>query len=185
MASTVLTRQAGDAHNIDPGSNLMSKNSTLHQSELDALLAWLAPRRDQAGEKYESIRQMLTRYFEWRHCMPADEHVDETIDRVARRVGSGEQIRAANPYRYFHGVAKHVCLESLRHKPREVHPRHRFIAIREAASPRLACLETCLCGLTPEARELLITPNAMRLRVFRERRKLKSCVMRCLSIREQ
>ncbi|MGH8636052.1 MAG: RNA polymerase sigma factor [Burkholderiales bacterium] len=180
----------------------MSKHSVLHQSELDALLAWLSPARDQAGARYETIRRSLTRYFECRHCVPADEHVDETIDRVARRLLGGEQIRSPNPYRYFHGVAKHVFMESRRQKLREIPPPLPGCAvISEDASPRLACLAHCLGTLPPEARELLeayyldprselparlgITANAVRLRVFKEKHKLKSCLARCLNLIEQ
>jgi DNA-directed RNA polymerase specialized sigma24 family protein len=174
----------------------MSKQCTLHQSELDALLAWLAPAREQAGEKYEAIRQTLTKYFEWRQCVPADEHVDETIDRVARRLWAGEQIRTTDPYRYFHGVARHVWQESRRCRLREMQSWPHMIAMREQASPQSACLAHCLATLSPEARELLeayyldprgdlaarlgITPNALRIRVFKEKQKLKSCAARCL-----
>ena len=38
----------------------MNKHAALSQTEFDALLASLAPRRDLAGEKYEAVRRMLT-----------------------------------------------------------------------------------------------------------------------------
>ena len=41
----------------------MNKHPALSQTEFDALLASLAPRRDLAGEKYEAVRRMLTRYL--------------------------------------------------------------------------------------------------------------------------
>ena len=35
--------------------------AALSQAEFDTLLAWLAPGRDEAGERYEAARRMLTR----------------------------------------------------------------------------------------------------------------------------
>jgi hypothetical protein len=66
----------------------MARTFTLRKAEFDALLAWLAPSRDQAGERYECMRHRLLGYFERRHCVPSDEHVDETIDRVALRASA-------------------------------------------------------------------------------------------------
>jgi DNA-directed RNA polymerase specialized sigma24 family protein len=176
----------------------MCRHSMLREWELDALLAWLAPTREQAGEKYEVIRQMLTRYFEWRHCIPAEEHADETIDRVARRLASGEQIRCTNRYRYFHGVARNICLELRKQKAHEAQLRWDVAAVPEHACPRTVCLNRCLTALSTGARELLegyyldgrlelaaqlgITPNAVRLRVFKEKQKLKSCITRCVKL---
>ena len=100
----------------------------IQQPEFEALLAWLGPTRDQAGEKYELIRHQLLRYFEGHHCEPADEHVDTTIDRVAKRVAGGEQILSADPVRYFYGVAKNVFLESRKHQVASQQPRTGFPA---------------------------------------------------------
>jgi DNA-directed RNA polymerase specialized sigma24 family protein len=177
----------------------MARHAALSQTEFDALLAWLAPGRDQAGEKYESARRMLTRYFEWRQCKPADEYVDETIDRVARRLAAGEHVRSADPETYFRGVARNVCLEC--HKQKTQETRTAPLSIPTTCcdpSPLPACLEHCLQTLSREGRELLeayylkrrvdlparlgITPNAVRLRVFKEKQKLRDCVARCMTL---
>lgn len=180
----------------------MCRHSMLREWELDALLAWLAPTREQAGEKYEVIRQMLTRYFAWRHYTLAEEHADETIDRVARRLASGQQIRCTNRYRYFQGVARNICLELGKQKAHEVQLRWHVAAVPEHDCPRTVCLNRCLSVLSTGARELLegyylddrlddrlelaaqlgITPNAVRLRVFKEKQKLKSCITRCVKL---
>jgi DNA-directed RNA polymerase specialized sigma24 family protein len=178
----------------------MCKHSVLSEWELDALLAWLAPTREQAGEKYEVIRQTLTRYFEWRHCFPAEEHADEAIDRVARRLASGEQIRCTNPYRYFQGVARNICLELRKRTAHEAQLRWHIAVVPEHDCQRTVCLTRCLSALSTGARELLegyyldgrlelaaqlgITPNAVRLRVFKEKQKLKSCITRCVKLHE-
>jgi DNA-directed RNA polymerase specialized sigma24 family protein len=174
----------------------MSRHLVLQQSEFDALLTFLAPGREQAAEKYEDIRHTLIRYFEGHQCLPADEHVDETMDRVARRVAAGERIRSANPIRYFYGVARHVILERRKHQP-VLQQSCETVAIFQATPPpHLPCLNCCLSALTPRGRELLeayyldsraglaaregVTANALRLRVFREKQKLRTCIARCL-----
>ena len=173
----------------------MSRHIALQQSDLDALLEWLAPCREQAGEKYEAIRLTLIRYFEGRGCEPADEHVDDTIDRVARRVAAGEQIRASDPRRYFYGVARKVILE-WRKQPLQVQHRREPCVIDDLTSPQLFNLKSCLSALSPGERELLeayylddradlaaregITPNALRLRVFKAKQKLRACIACCL-----
>jgi hypothetical protein len=69
-------------------------------------------------------------------------------------------------------------------------------ALDAAASPSLSCLTNCLNGMRPGARELLeayyldpraglaaregVTPNALRLRVFKEKQRLRACMCRCL-----
>jgi len=177
----------------------MNRHAALSQTEFEALLGWLAPGRDQAGEKYEAVRRMLTRYFEWRRCVPAEEHVDDTIDRVARRLAAGEQIRSPDPCSYFRGVARNVCFEW--HKQKTQTTRKLPVNMPAASycpSPVPPCLEQCLNALAPEGRELLeayylnrraelparlgITPNAVRLRVFKEKQKLRNCMARCLKL---
>ena len=173
----------------------MSRAAFLSQQELDALLAWLAPCREQAGEKYEAIRRTLLKFFESRQCGAPEEHVDETIDRVARRVAGGELIRS-EPYRYFRGVAKMISLEYFRRRAR-VFDLH--LLARDAlqySHERTRCLDECLRSLPAHTRELLegyylgnratlaatlgITPNALRLRVFKEKRKLRADITRRL-----
>ena len=179
----------------------MSKSIVLHQSDLDALLAWLAPGREQAGEKYEFIRHRLLRYFEGRHCVPPDEYVDETIDRVARRVAAGEQIKSPDPFRYFYGVARNVCLEGRKHQPFVQRVSEAMAAVDLASPPELSYWKTCWAALTPREQELLeayyldvreelvaregITPNALRLRVFKVKRKLRACISCCLHCEQQ
>lgn len=178
----------------------MARDPVLTQSALDRLLAWLDPDRDAAGEKYESIRRTLTRFFEWRRCLPADEHVDETINRVARRVAGGEEVRCADPRSYFYGVAKHVHQESLKvHRTVDLLTEPASVVVPDA-SDQLECVRDCLARLSPGSRELLeryylderdgladslgVTPNALRLRVFKEKQKLRACVERCRDSKE-
>jgi hypothetical protein len=100
-AAFTLSQWVGGGDDERPSSTLVVDSTfvgasvwrtlfVLQQLEFDALLASLAPMREQAGEKYEFIRHGLLRYFESHRCMPAEECVDETID------GSPGVLRRAN-----------------------------------------------------------------------------------------
>ena len=173
----------------------------------EALLSQLAPERERAGELYETIRHRLVRLFEWRGCASPEDLADETINRVARRLAEGVELRSNDPYGYFCGVAHLVYKEVLRRASRE----HRALANGdwppaaeedEPSDARLECLRRCLAQLPPDqrglvlryhqgennirnrqqlAREAGIPMNALRIRVHRVRRKLESCVHACLS----
>jgi DNA-directed RNA polymerase specialized sigma24 family protein len=130
----------------------------------DALLTQLNPDRDRAGEIYETIRRKLVRLFEWRGCGSPEDLTDETINRVARRLAEGVELRSSDPYGYFCGVAHLVYKEVLRRASRE----HRALAEGggwppvnfedggESSDRRLDCLRRCLGQLTPEQRDLVL-----------------------------
>jgi RNA polymerase sigma factor (sigma-70 family) len=174
----------------------------------ESLLTQLDPERERAGELYETIRRKLVRLFEWRGCSSPEDLADETINRVARRLAEGVELRSNDPYGYFCGVAHLVYKEVLRRAARE----HRALASGDWSAPaaeeeepsdaRLDCLRRCLAELSPDQRDLVlryyrgegnirnrqelareagIPMNALRIRVHRVRRKLESCVHACLS----
>jgi len=171
----------------------------------EALLAQLDPDRERAGEIYETIRRKLVRLFEWRGCGNAEDLADETINRVARRMAEGIELRSRDPYSYFCGVAHLVYKEVLRQASRERHALEKaylplsfqFPQDGEPPDRRLECLRRCLDRLPSEqrdlvlryhqrennirnrqtlAREMEIPLNALRIRVHRVRRKLEACV---------
>ena len=61
------------------------------------LLNSLDEDRERAGEKYEELRRTLIRFFEWRGAPFPEEHADEALNRVARRLGEGVEIKWAGP----------------------------------------------------------------------------------------
>jgi DNA-directed RNA polymerase specialized sigma24 family protein len=134
--------------------------------EFEALLARLDPDRDRAGERYEEIRRKLARLFEWRGCDFPEELVDETINRVARRLAEGVEIQTPDPYAFFCGVAFLVYKESWRKTVRErqavetgdwpTHTPPASLAADDAESRRLECLRHCLDALPRDQRELLL-----------------------------
>src|SRR5215472_18339855 len=109
-----------------PGSR---RKWTLTQEAFDKLLSALGDDRESAGEKYIEIRGNLTRFFEWRGCPFPEDHADETINRVAKRIAEGEEIR--NPSSYCVGVARMLLLEIAKGRAREQQ------ALGEAAGSQL------------------------------------------------
>lgn len=189
----------------------IGRRAGLTAEEFEALLAHLAPDREQAGERYEDIRRRLVRLFEWRHCAAPEELADEAINRVARRLAQGIEIHAESPFGYFCGVAHHVGQEMLRERGRErstFRTASTLAALAAEPEPgaerRLACLHACLARLPGDqrrlilqyhqggeraridgrqrlARELGIGANALRIRAHRIRRRLEDCCARCLA----
>lgn len=169
------------------------------------LLSRLDPDPNTAGHKYEQLRRSLIKIFDWRGISTSDMCADETIDRVARKLHAGVAIESVSSFAY--GVARLVILEQ-RRKPeaRQVVLDEAFgIAARsvEIEDDRcLSCLERCLDTLDRDARslilryyggvrreridsrialarELALTPSALRSRTQRIRDRLERCTTAC------
>jgi DNA-directed RNA polymerase specialized sigma24 family protein len=179
----------------------MKKNWLLSQESFDALLDWLDRDREQAGHKYEEIRQRLITIFTCRKCHEADLLADETINRVTSKLGDVKPEFTGDPARYFYAVANKVYLENQRSKPPQPPPLSAVDS--KLVETEYACLEECLGKLSDENRELVleyyreegiakienrrqlserlgIGPNALRIRAFRIRASLLDCVKRCV-----
>lgn len=142
---------------------------TLTASAFEDLLAAFDADRPKAAEKYERIRHQLTKLFEWRGCLNADELTDRTFDRVARRLSEGATITTSDAYLFCHGVALNVLREHWRSPARVAGPvliDDRVAApdasrAAESAAARieherlLERLESCLDALPPESRRLV------------------------------
>src|SRR5215813_14502585 len=90
---------------------------TLTQDAFDRLLIAFGGNRESGSEKYLEIRGNLTRFFEWRGCSFPEDHADETINRIAKRVAEGEEI--LNHTGYAMGVARLLLLEINKGRQRE------------------------------------------------------------------
>jgi RNA polymerase sigma factor (sigma-70 family) len=184
--------------------------ANLTRESFAKLLDYLGADRDRAGEKYEDLRGILIRFFEWRGAPFPEEQADETFNRVARRLDEGVEIKNIGSYCYE--VARLVCLEALKgHDSRRTQVEAVNLKGMSADTAdealekelRLSCLEDCLRELTPESRELIVEyyqedkrgridrrkALAERLRLRREalanraqrvRDKLEQCVTNCL-----
>ena len=87
------------------------KKWELTREAFDKLLVSLDDDRELAAERYEVVRQKLTTFFEHRGCLNAEEHTDDTLNRVARRLDEGATIYASKPESYFYAVARNVLKE--------------------------------------------------------------------------
>src|SRR5690349_17142114 len=171
----------------------MKKSWVLSQESFDALLKWLSPNRDEAGQIYEEIRLRLIRIFTARSCLEAEDLADETMNRVASKLPEIGGRYSEDPSLYFYAVANNVHLEFLRRKP----PAHIPVVVDDSADmeDRFRCLEECLGALSAENRDLVIqyyyderqakidhrkllarrlgiAPNALRIRACRIRASL-------------
>ena len=169
-------------------------------------LACLDDDPERAGAQYEVIRRKLVKSFDWRGAHFPEECADETINRVIRKLESGETFRDIATYCY--GTSRLVFLETLKK------PDSRQVSLDEltsVAAPILEerdsserhCFDRCLSELPMEGRQLIlqyyqeerrdkinnrqamadrlgIPLNALRSRVQRIRDKLEHCAADCL-----
>jgi DNA-directed RNA polymerase specialized sigma24 family protein len=184
----------------------MEINIVLTKDALERLLLHLDQDRERAGEKYETLRLGLVRFFEWRGCAFPEDHADEAIDRVARKIVQGEEIR--NIQSYTAAVARFVLMEIIKQREKQHAALNQLP--HEPAQPelpgddaRLECVRRCLQALAPEssrlvisyyqdegrnkievrkklAQQLGISPQTLRMRLQRLRAKLEECVGECL-----
>jgi DNA-directed RNA polymerase specialized sigma24 family protein len=173
---------------------------------LGQLLACLDDDVEVAGEKYEVIRRKLVKFFDWRGAHFPEECADETIDRVIRKLESGEAILDIPTY--CAGIARLVFLETLKKADRRQVSLDDLGSIaapslQPEANAQQTCFERCLSGLPIESRRLIlqyyqderrrkinnrqaladslgIPLNALRSRVQRIRDRLEQCVTKCI-----
>ena len=181
---------------------------SLTQVAFDRLLAALDANRDTAADRYLEIRRNLVRLFEWRGCTTPEDYADEAINRCARKIQEGEDIRDVGGYSI--GVARMIVREMGRDRGRQAVP------LADAPEPRVLppepesdqqervdCLRRCLSQITPENRDLILSyyngdkgekiknrkgltaffgvpAGAIRMRALRLRERLQTCVEHCI-----
>jgi DNA-directed RNA polymerase specialized sigma24 family protein len=174
----------------------------------DALLEWLDPDREKAGQRYEVIRAGLIRIFVSKGVSDAEYYTDEAIDRVMRRLPEIQSDYVGDPARYFHGVARNIVLEAGRRKEVATDVLPQDPAPEPPKSDTSECLTKCLQQLPREkqefildyhlyqghekvvhhrqmATELAITEGALRTRAHHVRVNLEKCVLRCIDHQRQ
>lgn len=179
---------------------------TLTKDSLDALLEWLDPDRDKAGQLYQTIHAGLIRMFVSKGLADAEHYADETVDRVIKRLPEIRAEYVGQPVRYFIGVARNVVREALR--PREVPTEQlpEYVSLKDVDSELAVCLSKCLKSLARDklelihdyhvyeghqkivshremAAELSITVGALRTRAHHVRVALEECVNKCMEER--
>jgi hypothetical protein len=84
------------------------------QDPLDSLLDRLHPDRVRAGERYETVRRTLLKFFGLRRHADADVLTDRAIDVVSRRLADGLAIESVELFAL--GIARHLDSE-VRRRP--------------------------------------------------------------------
>lgn len=179
----------------------------LNQTAFKRLLASFSKDDTEASEKYLQLKRNLVRFFEARGIIASDEASDEVLDRLARKLESGDQFE--NVATYALGIARLVALEFYK-RPKFAGESHLpEVAVTpvedypEESERKLGCLDQCLAKLEPEKREIIvgyyqgekrskidnrarlasrlkIPANALRNRAVRLRGALESCILDCL-----
>jgi DNA-directed RNA polymerase specialized sigma24 family protein len=177
------------------------------QETFDKLLLCLNSDRERAGDEYELLRLKLLEYFRSRTCLGAEELADETLNRLAKKIAEGEEVR--DILRYNYGLARWVWVEYVK-RPGVNQVSFDDSLVGTSISPdsllekeRQACFQYCLRELTDRERELIvgywdhenqthrdarremaerlqISLTALRIRVSRIKSKLEACFSRCL-----
>jgi DNA-directed RNA polymerase specialized sigma24 family protein len=180
---------------------------TLSEEALAKFLLCLDSDYDRAGAKYEGLRLMLIKFFDWRGALFPEECADETINRIIRKIDEGDTIRDIPTYCY--GVARMVFLEDLKSPEsrrvdfEELSPATVVAPGPEERDEKQECFERCLNELPLESRQLIlqyysnerrekidgrqalaqqmsIPLNALRSRAQRIRNRLERCIEGCL-----
>lgn len=190
-------------------SSVAENKNEITQSAFDALLASLdAGNRDRAGELYVELRENLRRFFTWRGAAHPEDAADETLNRAAKKLESGETINDFRPFVF--GIARFLMLETNR---REEKAR---LALAELSKneidnsdetnrkqARFDCLENCLRELPSGDRDFIVeyykgeraakianrqvlleksklSAGGLRMKALRLRERLENCLRKCL-----
>jgi DNA-directed RNA polymerase specialized sigma24 family protein len=163
---------------------------------------------EKAGQEYEALRSRLITMFRCRGLLDPAALADEAIDRIAKGL-ERENIR--DIFAYAAGVARHVASEAFRRPPlislAEVQePRHTTSDDfqEKETDRRLDCLKQCTAALNESDRYLIsnwyeheksqkvedkrrlavklgIALGALRVRAYRIRERVRTCVFECMS----
>lgn len=130
----------------------------------ERLLAFLDRDRDRAASSYELLHRKLIKFFDWRGHPDPEHLADLTLNRVAKKLEEGVEVRAPNPASFVLGVARMVFLEESRRLAR--HDQIEPGSVREESALydeddqerelRLSTIESCLQTLERENRDFLL-----------------------------
>lgn len=182
----------------------MRRELAINQESFEALLAWLNPDREIAGQKYEVIRAGLVRIFVTKGFNDAEDLADQTINRVVIRLPDIKDEYVGEPANYFRGVARKIILETQRRKEIATDEVPEVLSQINSTSDEYDCLLKCLKFLSKEKRELIldyhlyegqdkiiqhklqaqeigVSESALRVQAHRIRESLEKCVLNCIN----
>jgi RNA polymerase sigma factor (sigma-70 family) len=207
MVGALLLGSIHSSRRVEITVNAVAKEWRLTREGFDRFLLGLDPDRDKAGRSYELLRAKLVNYFDWRDCPFPEDHADDALNRVIRKIDAGETIQ--DPSTYVFGIARMMLREIARSREKERATLSRLPAMEEIdmesdeAERRIECLRECLSALRESERELIsqyyegdgsekiksrkelaarlgLPPNALRIRACRLRERLEECMTRRL-----
>ncbi|HKR13305.1 MAG TPA: sigma-70 family RNA polymerase sigma factor [Pyrinomonadaceae bacterium] len=193
----------------------MARDSAIPPESFDEILSWFNTDRDTAASIYLQLRSDLEKLFTLRRCHDPRGLVDQTFDRVARKVSEVKPDYDGDPKLYFYGVARNLIKEDS--KKIKSYASLEEIEALSASEPEIKeetdelrkdCLHECLQELTGAKRELIrnyyvkekqakidhraelarrlgTSVNTLRVRVFRIRHELEECIEQCLDRKAQ
>lgn len=145
----------------------MKNKYTLTKENFENLLRWLSADRDEAGKKYEEIRDGLIRFFRFRGCADPLALADETINRIALKIPVEETEMEKFSINYIYGFAVNVHHEYVRlnankeveinlNLPFETARSKEFSNFSDEGNGHIDCLQHCLENMPSEESALLI-----------------------------
>jgi DNA-directed RNA polymerase specialized sigma24 family protein len=185
----------------------MGRKHQLSDETFEALLKWLDSDRDQAGQKYEKIRQSLIKIFRGRKCADPEGLADQTFNRVAAKFDGISERFKGDPSVYFLSIARFIYLEDGRKAAKSValDPKITYQPDFDAnfADLRQTCLKSCLAAQPDDDRKIVmgyyvedetekiasrkqlaedmsLSLNTLRVRAHRIRERLFQCVQECV-----
>jgi DNA-directed RNA polymerase specialized sigma24 family protein len=154
----------------------------------------LDPDPERAAEKYVDLLHRLTKFFEWRRCRSAEDLAQETMVRGFVRIRAGADIFTDDPAHFFFGIAQKLLFEDHRALVRDLRSDSIDDLPLASTSDDVASVEArvhldqALERLPPAERswliryhlgnreklrqELRLTPEALRVKIHRCRRRL-------------
>jgi len=179
----------------------------------DKFLTLLDADVERAGEKYKGIQRKLITFFECRKCLEAERLADVSINRVIRRYSEGEDIRNPMGYLYGVAKIVFLEYLAEQRQQQEGHDYLTHTEELTSEQPGAdddddlhICFDGCMAELQAVdrkfikqyyeelrrkkidtrksmAKELGISSNAVALRAFHIRERLRKCINKCLKKR--
>ncbi len=136
----------------------MKKQFGLVEENFNDMLNWFSLNRDEAGKKYEEIRNGLVRFFYFKGCADAEDLADEAINRVATKLPTLDLSDNVKPINLFYGFASKIYLEYYsRIKKQELEfNADLHSSTKEPENKNQHCLEHCLSKLPAEDGDLIV-----------------------------
>ena len=192
----------------------MARNSVIPPESFEEILDWLNPDRELAGAMYVQLCHDLAKMFTWRGCRDPEGLTDEVFDRVAKKVREIRPTFEGDPRLYFRAVANNLIKEDLKKIKNQVslevvdQTRQADTESNSETIVMEGCLQLCLQDLSSEKRELIlayyarekqakidhrselarqlgISVETLRVKVYRIRTSLETCIQRCLKRKNQ